>query len=277
MRVPTIVLAAALLFGLGARPAGAAWPDVHAPNPTFASGNATQVVGEIKHFAGSFGPLHWAPCNGADLSVVYNTPLFAVIGAAFGGTGDGYGWSDTFKLPALPGGTETSPAQPLPLICVDGAYPNESFQGDDYVGLIRLSHKRTHPPGWVACQGQTIAGAQTTQLAPLLGGQAGDPVTLPDLPDQLDGRLGWYIAVRGEPGLPGVLGDVRRWPAAAPVPSGWVPCDGRTFQVFTDSALFSLLATRYGGDGYRTFAAPKLADEGGARWLLCVAGEFPGR
>lgn len=42
------------------------------------------------------------------------------------------------------------------------------------------------------------------------------------------------------------------------VPEGWATCDGRLLPVQQYSALFSLIGTSYGGDGYSTFALPDL-------------------
>lgn len=42
------------------------------------------------------------------------------------------------------------------------------------------------------------------------------------------------------------------------VPKGWLPCDGRLLPIAQYNALFSLLNTTYGGDGYTTFALPNL-------------------
>lgn len=39
-------------------------------------------------------------------------------------------------------------------------------------------------------------------------------------------------------------------------PAGFVPLDGRLLPVAAHTALFSLLGTRYGGDGITTFAVP---------------------
>lgn len=41
-------------------------------------------------------------------------------------------------------------------------------------------------------------------------------------------------------------------------PRGWAFCDGRLLSIAQNSALFSLLSTRYGGDGITTFALPDL-------------------
>ncbi len=41
-------------------------------------------------------------------------------------------------------------------------------------------------------------------------------------------------------------------------PRGWAFCDGQLLPVSTNTALFSLLGTTYGGDGRTTFALPDL-------------------
>jgi len=41
-------------------------------------------------------------------------------------------------------------------------------------------------------------------------------------------------------------------------PRGWAKCEGQLLQISQYSALFSLIGTRYGGDGSTTFALPDL-------------------
>jgi len=59
---------------------------------------ANAYIAEIRIFTGNFAPKGWALCNGQLLSVAQNTPLFALIGANFGGNG-----TSTFALPNLQG------------------------------------------------------------------------------------------------------------------------------------------------------------------------------
>jgi microcystin-dependent protein len=42
------------------------------------------------------------------------------------------------------------------------------------------------------------------------------------------------------------------------VPAGWLPCDGKLYQVAEYQTLYVLLGTTYGGDGISTFAVPDL-------------------
>ncbi|NLT51935.1 MAG: phage tail protein [Ignavibacteria bacterium] len=41
-------------------------------------------------------------------------------------------------------------------------------------------------------------------------------------------------------------------------PEFWLPCDGRLLQINQYMALYSLIGTTYGGDGFNTFALPDL-------------------
>lgn len=41
-------------------------------------------------------------------------------------------------------------------------------------------------------------------------------------------------------------------------PRGWAKCDGQLISIASNTALFSLLGTTYGGDGVTTFALPDL-------------------
>ncbi|KMQ68040.1 tail protein [Chryseobacterium sp. FH2] len=41
-------------------------------------------------------------------------------------------------------------------------------------------------------------------------------------------------------------------------PRGWMMCNGALLNINTNTALFSILGTTYGGDGIRTFALPNL-------------------
>ena len=41
-------------------------------------------------------------------------------------------------------------------------------------------------------------------------------------------------------------------------PRGWAFCDGQLLAISSNSALFSLLGTTYGGDGETTFALPDM-------------------
>jgi hypothetical protein len=57
----------------------------------------------------------------------------------------------------------------------------------------------------------------------------------------------------------------------------YLPADGRLLSISTNTALFSLLGTNYGGNGTSTFALPDLrkAAPNNTQYLICVSGVFP--
>ena len=59
---------------------------------------AEPYVGEIRIFAGNFGPAGWAFCEGQLLPISENQTLFTLIGTTYGGDGQ-----STFALPDLRG------------------------------------------------------------------------------------------------------------------------------------------------------------------------------
>jgi microcystin-dependent protein len=53
------------------------------------------------------------------------------------------------------------------------------------------------------------------------------------------------------------IGEIRLF-GFGKTPNGWAACEGQTLAISTNQALFSILGTRYGGDGIRTFMLPDL-------------------
>lgn len=54
-----------------------------------------------------------------------------------------------------------------------------------------------------------------------------------------------------------ILGQIILWPVPW-VPQGWALCDGSYLPINSNTALFSLIGTTYGGDGVTTFRLPDL-------------------
>lgn len=54
------------------------------------------------------------------------------------------------------------------------------------------------------------------------------------------------------------LGEIRLMAFSYDTSDGWLRCDGRFLLIREYQALYSLLGTRYGGDGTTTFAIPDL-------------------
>ena len=64
-------------------------------------------------------------------------------------------------------------------------------------------------------------------------------------------------------------------------PRDFAYCEGQILNINNNQALFSLLGTRYGGDGRTTFALPNLKsvekDLNGARYIIALNGIYPSR
>jgi microcystin-dependent protein len=61
-------------------------------------------------------------------------------------------------------------------------------------------------------------------------------------------------------------------------PRDWAFCQGQTLPIASNTALFSLLGTTYGGDGRTTFNLPKLESPiSGAHYIICLNGIYPSR
>lgn len=61
-------------------------------------------------------------------------------------------------------------------------------------------------------------------------------------------------------------------------PIGWLRCDGRTVKVADHPELFTLLGTRYGGDGIDTFALPDLSEASerdAVAYHIAISGDYP--
>ncbi len=54
-----------------------------------------------------------------------------------------------------------------------------------------------------------------------------------------------------------IVGEIKLW-AIDYAPKGWALCNGALLPINQNQALYSLLGTKYGGDGVTTFALPDL-------------------
>ena len=71
-------------------------------------------LGSIQLFAFNFTPMGWAPCDGAQLPIMQNEALYALLGTTFGGNGQ-----TNFNLPKL-----TSPQGTHYCIALQGIFPS---------------------------------------------------------------------------------------------------------------------------------------------------------
>jgi Phage Tail Collar Domain len=80
-----------------------------------------------------------------------------------------------------------------------------------------------------------------------------------------------------------ILGEIKLTATAgASLPTNWMLAHGQTLTIASNTALFSLLGTTYGGNGSTTFdlpnlqgAEPKGAGPAGINYAICTSGIFP--
>lgn len=61
-------------------------------------------------------------------------------------------------------------------------------------------------------------------------------------------------------------------------PENFMRCDGRLLEIRSNVFLFSLIGTKFGGDGSKTFGLPNLESPvPGLQFIICVNGLVPGR
>ena len=61
-------------------------------------------------------------------------------------------------------------------------------------------------------------------------------------------------------------------------PRHFAKCDGMEMELKSNQALFSLLGTKFGGDGVDCFCLPKIEDPcKGLSYYICINGIYPER
>ena len=202
------------------------------------SGSALgDTLGFVYDFAGDFAPGDSLAAQGQTLPISPNTPLFSLLGTAYGGTG-----STTFTLPNLEGratiGAGTGP----------GLTPQT-------LGAATGSPTLTLTTAQIPPHDHSLPGGGVTGTTG--GGQPFDNMQ-PSLPLQpLIAVSGVFPARGGSSGSAAFLGQVASF-AGGFIPSGWMQAAGQLLPIATNSALFSILGTTYGGNGTTDFALPDL-------------------
>lgn len=196
------------------------------------AGAASRSIGEIRTFAGFYRAFEAPVADGALLSIPANIALFSLYGISYGGNG-----VSTFALPDLSGrvivGGESEPGNRVRVGPVTG-------QATVTLAEAQLpAHAHGLPDGGVT--GLTGGGLPFDNRQPGLD-------------------LTWMIAADAP--LPGAASGAFVGLVAAHgatfAPSGWLPADGRLLSPADYPALFSVIGTRYGGDGVTSFALPDL-------------------
>jgi len=163
------------------------------------------------------------------------------------------------------------------------------------LGSLLLSPYDFVPQHFEPCEGQIIPIKANVRLFSLIGNTFGggrDDFALPDMRGHAPLKgLSYLIAMDGiypnrknmRPDFGGteqLLGQllvVPYLPQYVP-PRGWAACDGQLLNIRNDIALYSLIGTKFGGDGMTTFGLPDLRKHqvaAGLTYLIALNGRFP--
>ena len=228
-------------------------------------------TGVIKLFGGTFAPVDWLLCDGSLLQISQYNALYSLIGTTFGGDGQ-----TTFAIPDLRGripvGSGNGPgltprpagskggAEQVTLIASDISAHSHVLTATDAGATSRAASSDSL---LAESQGRIYAAAAASPVAmspaaisTVGGGQPHNNIQ-PSL------SINHIICTNG---LPPSTSDDFAEPFLAEIAlnaglldwGGWVPCDGRILPISSNTALFSLLGTTYGGNGTTNFALPDL-------------------
>jgi len=196
-------------------------------------------LARVRRFAGNFAPGGMELTEGQLIPIHHNPALFSLLGTNYGGDGE-----TTFALPDLRGRTPIGPRTGPGL---STRYLDQHLGQEEVVlstqQMPSHNHDWTHSTG-VRTTANTGSGQPHQNMGPSLG-------------------LNYIISLYGTYPFPGsgldegFIGEVSLF-AGNFAPAGWAFADGQLLSIASNSALFSILGTTYGGDGETTFGLPDL-------------------
>ncbi len=174
--------------------------------------------------------------------------------------------------------------------------PSSYGDSAQMVGSLLLTPYDYAPKYFAKCDGQLLSIDSHLVLFSLLGNKFGGDgkknFALPNLTGQEPIKgLTWVIATQGfypvrkhvHPNYYGITPLLGQLTCVAYLdkyvpPAGWAACDGQLKEIAKNVALYSLLGTKFGGDGKTTFALPDLRGHElgkGLTFLIALAGRYP--
>ncbi|MEA2444206.1 MAG: hypothetical protein QOJ12_1498 [Thermoleophilales bacterium] len=236
---------------------------------------ADSYLGEVRTVAFNITPAGWAACDGRVLQIREHNALYGLVGTAFGGDG-----VDTFALPDLQGRIPICAGQGRGLtnrtlgekdgveevVVAETQLPRH---GHDFTALTDKATSRKADGNLLAAPDGIdlyIVDTAATQLNGQSLTPAGQGLAHSNVQPYL--ALNYILSLEGDDPAAGppVSGDPEpfvgeiRLMATERAGANFAPCDGRLLQISQNTALFSLIATTYGGNGQTTFALPDLSD-----------------
>ncbi|MEO2256334.1 InlB B-repeat-containing protein [Paenibacillus amylolyticus] len=239
---------------------------------------ADPYLGEIRLFPYSAVPTGWMPARGQTLSISQNSKLFSLLGIKYGGDG-----TSTFALPNL---THAAPEGMGYYIAMDGIFPSRDPDGlytrNAVLGEVRLFPYFFSPTGWLTAEGQSLNTSVYSDLYKMIGTTYGsdksDEFKLPNLPEM----NGVHYAIFTNPANHAENGTGNEYIGEI-IPmlvnlstNNWILANGTTLPTNGNQPLFSLLSTRFGGDGQANFKVPNLnSSQSDLVYYVANAGAFP--
>lgn len=221
---------------------------------------AVPYVGEIRLFPYSAGPTGWMPARGQTLSIDQNTELYSLLGNNYGGDG-----KSTFSLPDL---THAAPEGMGYYIAMNGTFPprdtDHPFSQNAVLGEVRLFPYAYSPTGWLSADGRSVNTSVYSALHEMIGTTYGsdkpDEFKLPNLPE----INGVHYAIFTDPTNQAekgtgyeFIGEIIPMLVNLPI-KNWILANGSTLTTNDNQSLFSLLGTKFGGNGSSEFKVPNL-------------------
>jgi len=236
-----------------------------------------RYVGQIALFPFTFQPQGWIFCDGQVLPISEYDELFSRLRNTFGGDG-----VETFAVPDL---RAIAPKNCQYCISLYGNYEPDVHQL--VLGQTMISAFPLNTRGLLECAGQSLSTAQYRPLESLMGTRFGGDGTnnfnLPDLRAIALAQCSYIMDVLGLDPASRIadifVGELLLLPYEVPFSQALRLCNGELLQIRENTALFSLLGNRFGGDGKQTFALPNLGAAAPAKfnYCICVQGILPSR
>ncbi len=207
-------------------------------------------------FVGSWVPAGTLAADGSVLPInAANSVIYTLLGNRYGGDN-----KTTFGIPAmkeiktLPTNSESNPPPIKWLMSTGGTFTLNALAApvvDGEVAFIGSSRPMTVTGATPNPQLARQAGARTQAFINNQGPSRNSY-------DRFTGQLVLF--------------------ADGKIPSDdYLALDGRLLSVTENTVLYTILGTNFGGDGKNSFALPKVADWGTAKWAIVKNGSFPSR
>lgn len=239
---------------------------------------ADPYLGEIRSFPYSAVPTGWMPARGQTLSLTQNTALYSLLGNNYGGDG-----KTTFALPNL---TNAAPEGLGYYIAMNGIFPSRDpdvlYTRNAVLGEVRLFPYSFSPTGWLTAEGQNVNTSVYSDLYEMIGTTYGSDTPnefkLPNFPEINGVHYAIFTnqANHAENGTGSeYIGEIIPMLVSLST-KNWILANGSTLGTNDNQPLFSLLSTRFGGDGQVNFKVPNLnSSQSNLVYYIANAGTFP--